>query len=254
MDWLVHENNLNGKIQQNYKGRGKDFADFKINKYLPYKEAQMSITGITKNDVIQKARLYDDYSQSLDFFNKGGWITAQSKFRPTILEEFCGFLFKDLPPIRLLELDFFRRVIYAGLRIDAKGNVEIETRDIDFCIGKEVTASIGNKRYALRIPIAAIECKTYLDKTMLSGAQFTAQKLKGGTPRVKVFLIAERNEVALNEIPSESPIDQIYILRDGEDAPIEANVIWNFFNDAKTALKRATKDQIIKLPGKLFIR
>ena len=253
MSWLVHESNLDGKIEQNYKDRGKDFATFKTSEYLPYKQAQMSITGIAKHDIIQKSKLYDAYSRSVDLFNKRKWITPQSKFRPTVLEEFCGFLFKDLSPIRSLGLDFFKKAIYAGLRIDSGGNVEIETRDIDFCIGKRVTASIGTAHYEIRIPVVAVECKTYLDKTMLSGAQFTAQKLKGGAPRLRFLLLAERNEVDLNEIPSESPIDQIYILRDGEGDPIATDVVWDFFSEVGMALERATAGQIIKLPGKLFI-
>lgn len=254
MSWFVHESNLDGRILQNYKGRGADFATFKTAKYLPYKQAQMNITGTTKDDIVKKTTLFEQYSRSVDLFNKGNWITAMSKFRPTILEEFCGFLFKDLTPIKLLRLDFFKKGISAGLRIDSKGNVEIERRDIDFCIGKEVEALIGSKRYTIRIPVVAVECKTYLDKTMLSGAQFTAQKLKGGTPRVKVFVLTERNEVDLREIPSESPIDQIYVLRDGQDDPITINVVEDFFSEVKIALERATKQQIINLPGRLLIR
>lgn len=253
LDWLVHKNNLIGKIRGNYKGKGKEFDIFKNEKYLPYLTAQTHITGITKSAIIKKLKLYDNYSRSVDSFNKRGWITAQSKFRPTVLEEFCGFLFKDLPQIKLLKLGFFKRSIYAGLKIDSKGNVTIETRDIDFCIGKEVTASMDNKRYKIRIPIVAIECKTYLDKTMLSGAQFTAQRLKGGAPRVKTLLLIERNEVDLNEIPSESPIDQIYVLRDGENDPAASTVVWSFFTEVNTTLKRVAKEHVIKLPGKLFI-
>jgi len=252
--WLVHGSNLYGKIEQDYRGRKKDFLEFARSKYLPYREAQLKITGITKADIVAKSELYDDYSRSVDVFNQGNWITAQSKFRPTVLEEFCGFLFKDLASVKTLGLGFFKKGIYAGLRIDSKGNVEIETRDIDFCISKEVTALIGETQYGIIIPVVAVECKTYLDKTMLSGAQFTAQKLKGGTPRVKVFVITERNEVDLKEIPSESSIDQIYVVRDGGDKPIASDVVWDFFSEVKVALERATKEQIIKLPGRLLIR
>ncbi len=99
----------------------------------------------------------------------------------------------------------------------------------------------------------AIECKTYLDKTMLSGAQFTAQKVKGATPRAKVLMIAERNEVSLTKIPSETPINQIYILRDGEGDSIDLETVWNFFCEVKLALERATAGQIAKLPGKLLV-
>jgi len=99
----------------------------------------------------------------------------------------------------------------------------------------------------------AVECKTYLDKTMFSGAQFTAQKLKGGAPRVKYLIMTERNEVKLSEIPSGTPVDQIYVLRDGTGDPIDRDTIWDFFCEVKATVERATSDQVIKLPEKLLI-
>ena len=213
----------------------------------------MAITDITNQAIFEKVELLQGYYEKVDAFNRGNWITFQSKFRPTVLEEFCGYLFKDLPQVQSLGLDFFKRGVYAGMRIDREGNAQLETRDIDFCIGKIVRAKFADKVYDVKIPIVAIECKTYLDKTMFSGAQFTAQKLKGGTPRVKVLMIAERNEVSLNEIPSETPIDQIYILRDGADDPIDPETVWDFFCEVKATLERATLGQVVKLPGKLLI-
>lgn len=252
MSWFVHENNIQGKIRQNYKRRGIDFKKFKNKFYLPYKKQQLAIKGIEKKDISTKIELLEKYYINVGNFNTGNWITFQSKFRPTILEEFCGYLFKDLPQIKSLGLDFFKRGIYAGMRISSEGNVDIETRDIDFCITKLTNATIGSSKYELKIPLIAIECKTYLDKTMFSGAQFTAQKLKGGTPRVKVFMVTERNEVNLREIPSDSPIDQIFVLRNGGPNPVDFNTIWDFFCEVKDGLKRITHEQLITLPGKLF--
>jgi hypothetical protein len=213
----------------------------------------MAITGINQQAVHRKGELLQGYYRKVDEFNRGGWITSQSKFRPTVLEEFCGWLFKDLPEVQTLGLDFFKKAVYAGIRIDQRGNAQLETRDIDFCIGKTVKATFADKTYNVKIPIVAIECKTYLDKTMFSGAQFTAQKLKGGTPRVRVLMITETNQVKLSEIPSETPIDQIYVLRDGAGDPIDYGTVWEFFCDVTAATKRATFGQVIKLPGKLLI-
>ena len=89
---------------------------------------------------------------------------------------------------------------------------------------------------------------------MLSGAQFTAQKLKGSTPRVKVFVVTERNEVDIREVPSDSPIDQIYVLRDRRKSPVAADVVWDFFSEVQLSLERATRESIVKLPGRLLIK
>ena len=253
MDWLVHLKNLDSKIASNYAHRGKDFANFRSSVYLPYHKKQMAIREVTQQAVLRKTELLQDYYHKIDEFNSGGWITFQSKFRPTVLEEFCGYLFKDLTTVKSLGLDFFKRSVYAGIRIDQQGSAQLETRDTDFCIGKIVKAAFAKNVYDVKIPIVAIECKTYLDKTMLSGAQFTAQKLKGGAPRVKVLIITETNQVKLTEIPSETPMDQIYVLRDGEHDPIDCDTVWEFFCEVKATLERATLKQEIKLPGKLLI-
>ena len=253
MSWFVHADNLENKIATNYKGRQQDFKSFRKKVYLPYQTKQLAITGITKVDVSKRVQLLESYYKRIAKFNQGNWITFQSKFRPTVLEEFCGYLFKDLPQVESLGLDFFKKGIYAGIRIDQEGNTQLETRDIDFCIGKIVKAKFADTVYDVKIALVAIECKTYLDKTMLSGAQFTAQKLKGATPRAKVLMIAERNEVSLNEIPSETPINQIYILRDGEGDSIDFETVWDFFCEVKATLERATAGQIAKLPGKLLV-
>ena len=254
MDWLVHEHNLDTKMTSSvYSYRAKDFASFKSGVYLPYQKQQMAITETSQQAIFNKVELLQEYYRKVDDFNRGGWISSQSKFRPTVLEEFCGYLFKDLPEVQTLGLDFFKRGIYAGLRIDQHGNAELETRDVDFCIGKMVKAAFANKTYHIKIPIVAIECKTFLDKTMFSGAQFTAQKFKGGAPRVKYLIITERNEVKLSEIPSETPVDQIYVLRDGADDPIDRDTVWDFFCEVKAKVERAILEQVIKLPGKLLI-
>ena len=253
MDWLVHQHNLDSKIGSNYKHRGKNFADFKSNVYLTYQKQQMAISEISQQAIFKKVELLQDYYKRVDEFNRGGWITFQSKFRPTVLEEFCGYLFKDLPEVKALGLDFFKKGVYAGIRIDREGNAQLETRDIDFCIGKIVRATFADSVYDVKIPILAIECKTYLDKTMFSGTQFTAQKLKGGAPRVRVLIITERNEVSLDEIPSETPVDQIYVLRDGTNDPIDSATVWDCFCEVKATIERATLEQVIKLPGKLLI-
>ncbi|MEA3460148.1 MAG: Bpu10I family restriction endonuclease [Chloroflexota bacterium] len=253
MDWLVHQHNLETKITTDYKKRGQDFAEFKTNVYLPYQKKQLGITEITRQAVFDEVQLLEGYYREIEEFNQEGWITPQSKFRPTVLEEFCGYLFKDLPQVQSLGLGFLKRGIYAGMRIDQAGNAQLETRDIDFCIGKIIKATFADEPCDIKIPVVAIECKTYLDKTMLSGAQFTAQKVKGGTPRVAFFVMAERNEVNLGEIPSETPIDQIYILRDGQDNPVDSQTVWEFFCEVRGVLERTSKAKIISLPGKLLV-
>jgi hypothetical protein len=168
------------------------------------------------------------------------------------LEEFCGFLLKDLPGISDLELDIFNKGVYAGLQIDQEGKTRVKTKDIDFCIGKEVSASFNREEYKIIIPVVAAECKTYLDNTMFSEAQFTAQKIKQGAPNVKVFVIAEVNEVGLGQIPAQSPVDQVYILRKNWDSSISSAILYQIVKDAKRALEKIEQAGSTTFPGVFF--
>lgn len=253
MEFFVHEDNIEAKVKTNYKKRGSDFKNFKAQVYIPYKEAQLTIKKVTKEAISKKVKLLEDYFRKADSFNRGNWISFQSKFRPTILEEFCGYLFKDLPQVSSLGLTFFKKGVYAGLEIDKDGKVRIKTKDIDFCIGKVVEAEFAGKRYEIKIPVVGIECKTYIDNTMFSEAQFTAQKLKGGSPGIKVFVIAETNQIDIRQLPSQSPVDQIYILRQKIGSPIEPRVAWEFFNEVRVVIEKVSMERILKLPGKLLI-
>jgi len=207
-EFLPHESNLIGKISSNYKGLGVFFKIFKDEIYDDYKSNQLSISETTKESISRKTSLLNEYYIKIEeFYNKmekehNEKITSQSKFRPTILEEFCGFLFKDIQVLEDMDLNFFNKRIFAGILLDKNGNASIKTKDVDFCIGKQFYVEIGGSEHNIIIPIVAIECKTYIDKTMFSEAQFTAQKMKQGSPNVRVYVISEDNQIDKNEIPT----------------------------------------------------
>lgn len=108
-NYLYHKQNLQNKIDTNYKGKGRTFLKFKSKVYDVYLQKQLAITGIGRRSIRKKVKLLSDYLKKVDKLNKSNWITAQSKFRSTVLEEFCGFLFKDLPEIKILRLGFFNK-------------------------------------------------------------------------------------------------------------------------------------------------
>lgn len=254
LEFLYHERNLVGKIEKNYKGKANYFERLKLTSYDKYKQKQLSINGISKKSIFRKARLLFKYYRSIDLFlDEHDWITTQSKLRSTILEEFCGFLFKDLPVINKLDLGFYNKKIFAGITIDNLGNVKPKTKDVDFCIGKEVSASFGDQNYRVIIPVIAIECKTWLDKTMFSEAQFTAQKLKQGTPNVKVYILSGYSGISKTEIPTkgQTPIDQIFLVGDTRRR-IDNDAVWDFFKEVSNNLKQITEIITIKDIGKIL--
>jgi hypothetical protein len=255
-NFFYHESNIDGKCRDargnSYRRIFQQCLDFKRDYYIPYKTAQEAITGITPEHINRKVALLNGYYPHVGTFVSEHHITSQAKFRPTVLEEFCGFLLKDIPEIARLDLDFFNKGVFAGIALDRDGNVKIKTKDIDFCVGKEFDVNIGEETYHLIIPVIAIECKTYIDKTMLSEAQFTAQKMKQGSPEVKVYCVSERNEIDVNEIPTKgrTPLDQIFIIRGRPENPVDSNAVFGFFNEVKTTLERlSTETPRIEIGG-----
>lgn len=255
-NWFYHGNNIDTKINRSktYKRIRSELKNFKKEYYKPLQKQLMSIESIKKNAIGKKVELINQYYKQAEKFEKKHNISSQSKFRSTILEEFVGYLFKDIPEIETLNLEYNNKNIFAGIKLDHEGNINIQTKDVDFCIGKGFNINIEgkSKKTKIFIPIIAIECKTYLDKTMYSEAQFSAQKLKNGTPNVKVYVLMERNEVAIDKYSSQSSIDELYVLREDMKSPIDKEVVNNFFNDLYKDIKKLNKANSINLPGKIL--
>jgi hypothetical protein len=99
----------------------------------------------------------------------------------------------------------------------------------------------------------AVECKTYTDKTMFSEAQFTAQTIKKGSPNVRVYILSERNEIALDEIPSQTPLDQYYVLREDWESRIDLDTLYDFFIEIRNAIRMTSEKVERKGWGKMII-
>jgi len=251
LSYFYHEKNIIGKINTNYKGKSIELKKL-LEKYNEYKKEQLSIKGLNKKSIQQKIYLLEKHYKFVEEFIEKNGITSQSKLRSTILEEFCGLLFKDLPQIDRLNLEFFNKKIYAGIEIDKDGKVKIKTKDVDFCVGKKIKAKFEEETINIIIPLVAIECKTYLDNTMFSEAQFTAQRIKKGAPNVKVYVVSEENQVGLSQIPSQTPINQVFILRKDKVSEIDLETVWDFFEEIKYTLKDFEEGKITELPGRLL--
>ena len=115
-------------------------------------------------------------------------------------------------------------------------------------------AAIWKKRLALtnpntQIPAAAIECKTYLDKTMLEGASMAAEQLKFRNPNALYLVVCEWLKLTENVNLRKFKVDQIYVLRKQkntdrefrflsayEKKPIYLDVVEHLFNTVRAHL------------------
>lgn len=247
----IHKSNLEGKIKSDYHRIGGKIERFRDREYVPFEERMDGLKGITRPKTRERVQVFNEYYGKARVFAERYNITPQSKFLPTAIEEFIGYLLRDIPFIRKLGLGFFRNRIFAGLKIKPDGGLELHKKDVDIGIAKEFGVKINDKRTGLIIPVVAIECKTYLDNTMFSEAQFTAQKLKSGTPAVKALIVTFSNEVDEKKLPSVSPIDEIHVLT-SDGITVDEDTACSFVKDVKGYLGKASAERSIKIPGKLL--
>ncbi|MEH1794231.1 MULTISPECIES: Bpu10I family restriction endonuclease [unclassified Nostoc] len=77
----------------------------------------------------------------------------------------------------------------------------------------EVTVTGNTETHIFDIPVVAIECKTYLDKTMLEGSSRAAEDLKARNPNSLYVVLMEWIKLTSDVNLRKYKVDQIYVLR-----------------------------------------
>ncbi len=77
----------------------------------------------------------------------------------------------------------------------------------------EITVNGNTETHIFDIPVIVIECKTYLDKTMLEGSSRAAEDLKARNPNSLYIVIMEWIKLTSDVNLRKYKVDQIYVLR-----------------------------------------
>jgi len=195
-------------------------------------------------DINIKIEAFKNYKMFVSKYNK--YYSAQSKFESTILEEFLYHLFKEFGDgqnIFVGNIKAYSNLYFSPKNFDEFKNnnfIKINQKDQDFAIYKKVLLNDDNSQYEIFVPVVAIECKTYLDKTMLEGSVATAEKIKQGNPHCKFYIVTETYEVNYSVDPSTSRIDNIFVLKKGNRSA-RGN---EYYNDVFIALYNETKKHL----------
>lgn len=254
---LAHASNICTKCEKALKAKEKNAIEAIVPIYEKYLKAQKALKGYTKEVITERVKLLNDYYEEYNKLGLDAVFSSQGKFRSTILEEFMFILFRDY--VNNLKkmyhdtnnvLEGGAAKAYTNLYFTASGienfikspTVEINVKDQDFAIYRKVSIKIDESYKEIKVPIIAVENKTYIDKTMLEGVIATAEKLKSGNPYTRFVVVSENYDVDLKVDPIYSRIDQIYVLRKSkrkeEFAPIDPDVVVRFFNETKAHIER----------------
>jgi hypothetical protein len=112
---------------------------------------------------------------------------------------------------------------------------------------QEVTVTGNTETHIFDVPVVAIECKTYLDKTMLEGSSRAAEDLKTKNPNSLYIVLMEWIKLTSDVNLRKYKVDQIYVLRQQKNTdrefryeetyvknPINPTVVQHLFQKVKT--------------------
>jgi hypothetical protein len=113
----------------------------------------------------------------------------------------------------------------------------------------EVTVTSNAETHLFDIPVVVIECKTYLDKTMLEGSSRAAEDLKARNPNSLYIVLMEWIKLTSDVNLRKYKVDQIYVLRQQKNTdrefryeetyiknPINPTVVQHLFNKIRNHL------------------
>lgn len=269
----VHGNNLEQKENHQTKYRDEEarryLAEIRA-KYDAWRAANLALAGPSKDiapgdaDILsQRVALFNEYKNFIDQQHYAEKFDSRSNLHSSVLEEFMFYLFKDLVASISKSALIGKSHTFKDLFFTADSfadmlntpTVLVERKDHDFAIGVHVEATFRASGQPQRewntwdLPAVAIECKTYLDKTMLQDASTAAEIIKHRNPNALYIVVAEWLKLTESVNLRKFKIDQIYVLRKQKNTdrefrylegyqknPIYSDVVVHLFNEVRAFL------------------
>lgn len=232
-------------------------------RYDQWRQANEELEGpfieANENDadiVRRRVDLLTAYKEFIDRQDIAECFDSRSNLHSSVLEEFIYYLFRDLVgsfpgrPLVGKAHTFKDMFFFSGGYKDmlCRPNVRVEEKDHDFVIGASIASHFqcdgaeDVEEFVFEVPAVAIECKTYLDKTMLEGSSVAAAQLKQRNPNALYIVVAEWLKLTSSINLKKFAVDQIYVFRrqkntdrefrylDGyEKKPIDADVVFHLY-------------------------
>ena len=153
-------------------------------------------------------------------------FSAQADFYSSIVPEMLCTAFSEITRVNLLGLEVSAQkslTIECTFDLINGGSVNFKNKRVDVAVVKPCNLKFNNSDYELPVPLIAIECKTNLDKNMISGIEQSVEDLKKTFPSCLYFVITELSDFDVQNNYASSEIDEMYILRKQKRAPVRKN-------------------------------
>jgi hypothetical protein len=234
---FVHGDNLKQKESHKEKYTDQEaknyLAEIRI-EYDKWNKANEELKGpfsaIDEGDfeiINKRVQLFSEYKEFIDQQKYAEKFDSRSNLHSSVLEEFIFYIFRDLvyefsTSAILGKAHTFKDIFFNSTsykEMVSSPNAKVEKKDHDFIIGVNIQATMNcdgstdTELHNWQIPAVAIECKTYLDKTMLEGSSTAAEQLKHRNPNAIYIVVAEWLKLTEQVNLKKFKVDQIYVLR-----------------------------------------
>lgn len=257
----VHAKNLElkkkDKSSNTYRRIYKEVEDFYQKEYMPMRQKAESFNFCVndRKTFEDAAKLFSEYYQKLKDFTKKHKIDSRSKVESTFLEEISTYLFKETSKIKNHQLGIYNKKIYAGVKLIDENKVGFITKDVDFCIGKQVKFKIGDNESIIVLPVVAVEVKTYLDATMFGEVKSSSRSIKNAVPLANTYVFMGYKCLKDEHIISarqEGILSEMFVLSKDEKLIIDKDVLYDYWNEITTVLAGVAVNESLKTPGRLL--
>lgn len=260
---LPHCSNLKKKATDELKKPSKNIALTKeiVSLYLKYNSEiqKLNKTSDAKKWIATALNHFEKYYSEIKTA-KFKIFSHQSDFLSSLLPEFLYLLYNKFV------IDKFKGFVIEtqkDLVIDlsflpySTSAVNFKSKRVDVAILKPCLFAVNKQKLNdFHIAMIAVEVKTNLDKNMISGVEYSVQRLKRTFPLCKYYLISELADFAYNKQNyAASAIDEILITRKQkrsevrQDATklktIDADLIHNHLTEVLAYLDDAVKEPTI---------
>lgn len=149
--------------------------------------------------------------------SKNNPFSHQSDFGSSIIPEMLCIIFENIIKARGLELEVSAQkdlTIECVFDFSNGGTVRFKNKRVDVAVFKSCKLTLDDNENDFPIPLMAIECKTNLDKNMLSGIEFSVGELKKTFPECHYLVVTELSDFDVKKTNyASSGINEMYVLR-----------------------------------------
>ncbi len=153
----------------------------------------------------------------LDLFWPKSPFPHQADFASSVMPEMLGIVFSAVIGERGIPLDVSAEtnlIIECAFSASDGGVLMSKNKRVDLAVVKRCQLDFNGNRTVVPVPLMSIECKTNLDKNMLSGIEQSVTDLKKTFPTCLYFVVSELSDFDVSKSNyASSGIDEIFILR-----------------------------------------